>query len=137
MPGRGNRGRRGRGRGRARGRGRERRSQAPQGRNLMQVNTLLDKRLQEYPNQSFTKYQNKLLCQACNVFIDFTRNSTCKRHCGLDQRQAARSNTGSDHKRKLREWQNPDPIQANVRPTSARSTWILGNVLAGTNAVHF
>ena len=101
----------------------------------MQVNTLLYKRIREYPNQSFTKCQNKLSWQACNAFIDFTRNSTRKRHCGLDQRQAARSNAGSEHKRKLRAWQNPDLVQANVRPvTSARSTWILGNVLAGTNA---
>ena len=73
-------------------------SMAAQGRDLNIVKDLLDKRIEQFPDQSFVKRNGKLFCQACNKKVAHKRKTAALRHCGLDEKQAKEgTNNGRDH----------------------------------------
>ena len=65
--------------------------------------SLLDKRIKQYPNQSFEKRDDKMWCRCCNKFVNFTESSTTKKHVEKCQ----------DHKDKLIEWQKDRNARKN------------------------
>ena len=68
-------------------------SRAHQGRNLRNTKDLIDKRLKQYPNQSFYRNGTELHCHACQKKVS-PDSTSIKRHLGLDKKQAGNSNKG-------------------------------------------
>ena len=123
--------RRGRGRGGGRGRARGSNRQAHQGRDLRRVDDIIDQRISQNPNQSFTRSHHQLLCQACNRYLDYTRKNSIDRHLGLDSRQNGNSNTGAQHRKNYARWRSRPQ---DVDYTDVGDAWIKICMKHGINA---
>eukprot|EP01084_Bolivina_argentea_P171532 297180_1 len=112
-------------------------SRAHQGRDLQHAKTWPERRIEQYPNESFTVKSGKLYCQCCGRYIDAIKSSTVKRHLGLDAKQAANTNNGDKHKTKLQKWLNPnenDDNNIHEDFSQIKYVWIKYSMCNGLNA---
>ena len=94
------------------------RSRAHNGRAHSRRETLVDKRIRQWPNESFSNLHGMSCCQTCKKLVSHD-TTTVKRHVGQEvvRRPSAasrgRSNNGEDHIEKLQIW-NADRAAGKV-----------------------
>ena len=106
-------------------------SGAHRGRIQSRPDTLVQKRIREFPGQSFAEHNEKLLCQACNKYIQAAKG-TVKRHLGLDNKQRNATNNGKQHKDKLSIWHESRRVPVDY--SNIKSGWVSSALVTGLNA---